>query len=570
MKILILGGYGVFGSRLAQLLGDCERVELLIAGRNIGKARAFCDQYDGRPHAKPLALDRADTARALVEHRPDLVVDASGPFQVYGERPYRVVEACIEHSCDYIDLADGAGFVCGIRRFDEAAKVADVFALSGASTCPVLTAAVVRRLGEGMNIREIEAGIAPSPHAGVGLNVMRAVASYAGSPVTLTRNGRETTAPGLAESRRFTVAVPGHLPLRSIRFSLVDVPDLTLLPAENKELSDIWIGAGPTPEILHRLLNLLAKARSLLRLPPLVPLAPIFHRVLDLARFGEHRGGMFVRVKGERDSESVERSWHLIAEGDAGPFIPSMAAAAVIRKMLAGERPTPGARPATGAIKLVDYEPQFAARGIVSGMRDDLESAPIYRKVLGSAFERLPEQVRALHDCEEDSSWSGTAEVVGSSGPLARLIAAVVGFPRPAKSVPVTVTFTRDGEGELWTRRFGLQTFHSHQSLGQGRNARLIVERFGPIAVALALVVKGEGERARLTLIPRRWSAFGVPMPRFLLPRGTMFETQEDGRFVFDVEIKVPLAGRVVAYRGKLMPDARVTSRAQPATLQAT
>ena len=42
MKILILGGYGVFGGRLAQLLSDEPGFELLIAGRDLGRARRFC------------------------------------------------------------------------------------------------------------------------------------------------------------------------------------------------------------------------------------------------------------------------------------------------------------------------------------------------------------------------------------------------------------------------------------------------------------------------------------------------------------------------------------------------
>src|SRR5690242_2489778 len=43
MKVLILGGYGTFGGRLAQLLADEARLTLIIAGRSRAKAQAFCD-----------------------------------------------------------------------------------------------------------------------------------------------------------------------------------------------------------------------------------------------------------------------------------------------------------------------------------------------------------------------------------------------------------------------------------------------------------------------------------------------------------------------------------------------
>jgi hypothetical protein len=92
--------------------------------------------------------------------------------------------------------------------------------------------------------------------------------------------------------------------------------------------------------------------------------------------------------------------------------------------------------------------------------------------------------------------------------------------------------------------------FSSHQSSGTGRNQYLLVERFGIVTVSLALVVEDQ----RLLLIPRRWSVLGIPMPGSLLPKGTSFESEENGRFTFDVTIAIPLVGLLVAYRGFLTP----------------
>src|SRR5262249_21152240 len=158
--------------------------------------------------------------------KPDLVVDASGPFQDYGADRYNVISACIAAGVDYLDFADGTDFVFGVARFDAQAQAAGVFVLSGVSSFPVLTAAVLRKMAKTMSIVSVEGGIAPSPYAGIGLNVMRAVVGYAGAPVKLHRGGKQTFGIGLAESMRFTIAVPGRLPLRNILFSLVDVPDL--------------------------------------------------------------------------------------------------------------------------------------------------------------------------------------------------------------------------------------------------------------------------------------------------------------------------------------------------------
>ena len=105
-------------------------------------------------------------------------------FSIYGEAPYRVVEACIALGIHYLDLADGSDFVNNVVQFDAQARARAVFVLTGASSFPVLTAAVVRKLSQGMTrLEAVTGGIAPSPYAGVGLNVIRAIASYAGKPV---------------------------------------------------------------------------------------------------------------------------------------------------------------------------------------------------------------------------------------------------------------------------------------------------------------------------------------------------------------------------------------------------
>lgn len=244
MRILILGGYGVFGGRLAELLSDIPEIELIICGRDFSRAEAFCARYRGQAPVRPLALDRAEIVAGLRAQRPNLVVDASGPFQDYGTNRYRVISACIDAGIDYLDFADAADFVFGVPQFDPQAKHAGIFILSGISSFPVLTAAVLREMAKTMDIVSVKGGIAPSPYAGIGLNVMRAVVGYAGAPVKLHRHGVQSHGIGLAESMRFTIAVPGRLPLRNIRFSLVDVPDLQVIPPEYPSMTDIWMEPG--------------------------------------------------------------------------------------------------------------------------------------------------------------------------------------------------------------------------------------------------------------------------------------------------------------------------------------
>ncbi len=132
------------------------------------------------------------------------------------------------------------------------------------------------------------------------------------------------------------------------------------------------------------------------------------------------------------------------------------------------------------------------------------------------------------------------------------MIAAVFKLPQVGRDVPVSVTFDIADESEIWRRNFAGRKFLSVQREGRGRSARLIEERFGPVTVALAVVL----DEGRLRLIVRRWSLCGVPMPLWLAPQGDASEFVADGRFQFDVEIRQRFIGRVVRYRGWLVAGA--------------
>jgi hypothetical protein len=556
MKVLVLGGYGTFGERLCRILAGEPRIDLVVAGRSLAKAEAVRATLARAPSHAAVVADRdGDLGAVLQSIRPDVLVDATGPYQAYGENLYRVVEACLEHGVHYQDFADDADFAAGIAALDGRAKAKGRYALSGVSSFPVLTAAVVRRLAQGLaRVRHVRAGIAPSPYAYFGLNVIRAISIYAGRPVALTRGGRASTGRALVETMDYDVSPPGAMPLRRTRFSLAEVPDLQLIPREWPGLESIWVGVGPVPEILHRLLNGLARGVSWRVIPSLAWLAPLFHLVINTVRWGEHRGGMFVEVEGDDAAGApATRSWHLLAEGDAGPLIPCLAIDAVLRRQLDGDVPAPGARAATHALELDDYAPAFARLGVVTGLRDDTAERAqrsVFRRVLGSAWSQVPPQVQALHGTEATMRLSGEATVTRGPSWLARLVANVVGFPKAGAGVPVEVELRRDERGETWIRSFAGRKFSSRLDEGRGRSARLVRERFGPSRFHMALVPDGD----RLRFVVRGWDWLGLPMPRAWAPTGESYETVRDGRFCFHIEVAHPWLGPIVTYDGTLLP----------------
>jgi len=560
LKVLIVGGYGTFGGRLVDLLSDDARLVLIIAGRSPERAVEFCSQRTAQAHLVPTAFDRdGDVAEQLRNWAPHVLVDASGPFQAYGARRYELIEACIAQHVQYLDLADGSEFVDGVSACGAAARAADGAVLSGVSSFPVLTAAVVRHLSVGMTrVVAIRAGIAPSPYAVVGSNVIRAIASYAGKSVALRRNGKSATGYPFTETMRFTIAPPGRLPLRNTLFSLVDVPDLRALPKLWPDADEVWMGAGPGPEVLHRVLIVFASLVRGRLLPSLLPFAGLMFAAVNRLRWGEHRGGMFVTVQGlDGRQREVERSWHLLAEGDDGPYIPSMALEAVIRKMLDGHPPVPGARAAVQDLELSDYRALFAKRTIYMGSREESGGALLFERLLGDAWLGLPEAIKRLHSFSAESEVAGRCTVERGPGWLSNCIAWLFGLPPNAQDSPVSVRFVVENDEERWIRTFGRHVFTSTMRQGRGRSERLLSEWVGPFEFAQALVVEGD----TLRFVMRRWTLWGVPLPRWLAPHSNSFETQENGRFRFHVDLSHPWLGRIVHYRGWLDHQGTVRPR---------
>jgi saccharopine dehydrogenase-like NADP-dependent oxidoreductase len=76
-RVLVIGGYGVFGGRLSKQLAKHGDLEIIVAGRAIGCAQAHTDQHGG----VPMVIDTSHDLNAIVaDIQPTVVIDAAGPF----------------------------------------------------------------------------------------------------------------------------------------------------------------------------------------------------------------------------------------------------------------------------------------------------------------------------------------------------------------------------------------------------------------------------------------------------------------------------------------------------------
>lgn len=541
-RILILGGYGGFGARLTRRMAGRGH-HVLVAGRNAEKARAFCAGLAG---TQPVVADReGDLDGVLAEHRPDLLIDVAGPFQGSG---HGVPLACARASVPYLDLADARDFVTGIGALDEAARRAGVPIISGASSVPALSGAVARHLATGMHaVRSVELAISASNRATAGASVAAAILSYVGRPIQLWRHRRWTRGWGWQETKRESFWLNGQRILHGRWLALAEVPDLDLIPDMLPGHPAVTFRAGTEIALQTFGLWLLSWPIRWFNLGFATRLAPALLPLQRLMRgFSDDRSAMSVRLSGLVGDGVFERRWTLVANDGDGPEIPTLAAVLLADEVLAGAIPA-GACDAARLLSLAQFEPLFASLSIRHETTSIRLPDPLYRRIMGPAFDALPDAVRAMHCVCSDGGASGEAQVKTGSNLLARIVARIMRFP-PAGTHKLHVAFAERDGFETWTRQFGQQSFASRLSERRGR----LAERFGPLRFHFDLPSDGQG----LTMRMRRWTCLGVPLPMALAPRSRAREWQEGNRFRFDVPIELPFIGLVVHYSGWLIPEA--------------
>ena len=360
-RILVIGGYGFFGRRLVERLSLQAGLLVIVAGRSAAQAAALVTEL--RPTAvaalDSVALDAmSDEFPAWLDRlQVRAVVHASGPFQ---GQDYRVALACTAAAVHYIDLADGRDFVAGITAVDVAATAAGVCVLSGASSVPALSGAAVDELVRGwQRVDAIDIGISPGNRTERGLSTVRAVLSYCGRPIPHA-DGAMLTGWLRTRLRRYPAPVGWRL------LSPCDVPDLALLPSRYPGRPVVRFRAGLELVALHLATNAMALVGRLGLVRDWGRHAEWLKRCSDrFIDFGTDAGAMHVTARGlDAQGRRAHRTWTLVATHGDGPWVPTLAAAALVRKLAAGEAPAIGARPCLGALTLDDFARETGGRRI--------------------------------------------------------------------------------------------------------------------------------------------------------------------------------------------------------------
>ncbi|WP_426662086.1 DUF4166 domain-containing protein [Rhodanobacter aciditrophus] len=162
-----------------------------------------------------------------------------------------------------------------------------------------------------------------------------------------------------------------------------------------------------------------------------------------------------------------------------------------------------------------------------------------------SDWSRLAPEVQRMHAEGRIVQASGEADVEGETHWLARLLRRLLTLPGPGAGQAIAVTIERHPTHECWSRRFLRGSMHS--TLHAGNDGQLH-ERLGPATLRFAL--QRDGDAIDWQLLGVR--LLGLPLPRALSGTVLSRSGMRDGRYVFDIDARLPLVGRLVAYRGWL------------------
>lgn len=346
-RVLIIGAYGNFGSHITKKLAGEPGLQIIVAGRSEEKCRALADKYK----TEYCALDIAkDFPASLQRIRPDIVIHTSGPFQGQG---YDVAEACIDYGCHYIDLADGRDFVANINQLDQKAKTKGVSIISGASSVPTLTSAIIDHyLPEFQKLTSVDYGITTAQRTNTGLATTAAVLGYAGKPFKTLIHGKMQDVYGW---QGLTLRKYPELDYRLL--GNCDIPDLALFPARYKDLETIRFRAGLEISLIHFglwKLSWLVRFGILKSLAPFAPLLLKASRLFDC--IGSDQSAFHMELSGlDRNGAQKTTTFYLIAKSGDGPYIPSIPSILCAKMLARGEIKQTGAFPCIGIISLEQY-----------------------------------------------------------------------------------------------------------------------------------------------------------------------------------------------------------------------
>lgn len=368
-NVMILGGYGHFGIRISEALIK-DNIPIIIVGRNSDKLTKTIDRLKQKyPTANIMGscFDiYTDLDAQLKALKPSVVIHTSGPFQ---EQDYTIPKLCITNHVHYLDIADARDYVRNISSLNELAERNQVIVISGASSVPGLTSAVIEEHKATFSEwDDLKFGISSGQQTPGGVATTQAILSYTGKeiPPYQGAKGRVMGWQGLHR-----VELPGC----GKRWqSNCSIPDLDLFPKQYG-FKTIEFSGGLESSFLHLgLWGLSWFVRWGLPIH-LDKYAHLFYRIAkSFDRFGSDTSGLYMFLSG-KDLQGQPKSiqWYIIANKNHGLYIPTIPAIVLAKKLYRGDYALPCAKPCVGLVSLDDLLAEMNGYAISVYRSEDLK-----------------------------------------------------------------------------------------------------------------------------------------------------------------------------------------------------
>ncbi|HUW99016.1 MAG TPA: saccharopine dehydrogenase NADP-binding domain-containing protein [Acidiferrobacter sp.] len=351
--VLVLGGYGTCGRRIAEILNHDPEIECLIGGRDVRRGQIAAAAL-GVPF---LAVDtqRVGSLNAALDG-VFAVVNTCGPFRVHD---YAVAERCARRGVYYVDMAEERPYILGIQDLAPRALESGVTLVSGAGSALAFSSMLVDTIMDAFDtVEHIDIAVLSGNRNPRGLASVRSLLQAQGEQVRVCEHEQWRDVPNFSRGR--AVRLPA--PFGRRRLYITDAPETDILG--KRYGASVTYRTGLELPLLNRGHAWLGALSRLGVIGDLTRLAGMLHMLqTGLRGFGQAAFGITIVIKGQRKGQPVVRKAGLMARED-GLSVSCIPAIALVRKWVTAGG-TPGAFPCDGLLMLQDIAQELRMRHVV-------------------------------------------------------------------------------------------------------------------------------------------------------------------------------------------------------------
>lgn len=168
----------------------------------------------------------------------------------------------------------------------------------------------------------------------------------------------------------------------------------------------------------------------------------------------------------------------------------------------------------------------------------------VYQKILQDEFEKLGPSLQYSHGSQTLVIASGMIDVEYGTNIFARWLNLIAKMPPKGLQQHVKLRVERNEKEEIWTRDFEGKIFTTIQFEKNG----YMIEKSGPAALKFQISVIGNS----IHFVQKHTLFFGIAAPKIFSLQSTANSIEDENGWKVDVEVKSPLFGLMLRYKGKV------------------